>query len=272
MSINPDDFRYISTLVRDEIGIVLEIGKEYLVESRLAPLAQSEGFGSLEALVVATRSGSNRVLKGKVLDAMTTNETLFFRDGKPFEALRLDVLPTLIKQRASTRSITIWCAACSSGQEPYSLCMLIKENFPELAKWNIKIKATDISADVLDKAGSGLYSQFEVNRGLPAPMLMKYFTRVGMKWQISAEIREMVEFFSINLLEPWNKLPRCDIIFMRNVLIYFDETTKKAIFAKVRGQLVPDGYYFIGGSETIGALDPKFVREVYQSAQAYRIS
>ena len=245
MSIRPDDFRYISSIVKDEIGIVLDNGKEYLVESRLTPIAQSEGYASLEALVVAAKSAANKKLKQKLLEAMTTNETLFFRDGKPFDALKMDILPALIEARRSVRSITIWCAACSSGQEPYSICMLIKEHFPELANWNVKIKATDISSEPLAKARDGLYTQFEVNRGLPAPLLMKYFTRAGMKWQVKEELRSMVDFSMLNLLEPWVLAPRCDMIFMRNVLIYFDEATKRIIFGKVFDKLVSDGYYFV---------------------------
>jgi chemotaxis protein methyltransferase CheR len=272
MSIRPDDFHYISSIVKDEIGIVLEGGKEYLVESRLAPIAQSEGYSSLEALVVAAKLASNKALKQRVLEAMTTNETLFFRDGKPFEALKTDILPAIIDARRPTRSLTIWCAACSSGQEPYSICMLIRENFPELSSWNIKIRATDISSEPLAKARDGMYTQFEVNRGLPVPLLMKYFTRVGMKWQVNQELRSMVDFSTLNLLDPWVVLPRCDIILMRNVLIYFDEATKRVIFEKVLDKVAPDGYYFVGGSETIGALESRFLREVYQGAQVYRVA
>lgn len=272
MSIRPDDFRYISSIVKDEIGIVLDGGKEYLVENRLMPIAQSEGYGSLEALVGAAKSGTNKALRQKLVEAMTTGETLFFRDGKPFDALRCDVLPALIDARRQSRCLTIWCAACSSGQEPYSLCMLIRENFPELSNWNIKIKATDISSEPLAKAREGLYTQFEVNRGLPAPLLMKYFSRVGMKWQVKEDLRSMVEFSTLNLLESWTVMPRCDLILMRNVLIYFDEQTKKSIFAKVFEKVVPDGYYFVGGSETIGSLDSRFIREVYQGAQVYRVA
>jgi chemotaxis protein methyltransferase CheR len=272
MSIRPDDFRYISSIVKDEIGIVLEGGKEYLVESRLMPIAQSEGYGSLEALVGAAKSGTNKALKQKLLEAMTTNETLFFRDGKPFDALRCDILPALIDARRQMRSLTIWCAACSSGQEPYSICMLIREHFPELSSWNIKIKATDISSEPLAKAREGIYTQFEVNRGLAAPLLMKYFTRVGMKWQVKEDLRSMVEFSTLNLLDSWAVIPRCDIVLMRNVLIYFDEQTKRIIFGKVFEKVVPDGYYFVGGSETIGSLDSRFIREVYQGAQVYRVA
>jgi chemotaxis protein methyltransferase CheR len=237
----------------------------------LAPIAQSEGLGSLAELIGAAKSAGNGVIRQKVLEAMTTNETLFFRDGKPFDALKMDILPALIEAKRLTKTISIWCAACSSGQEPYSIVMLIKENFPELVNWNIRIMATDISSEPLKKAESGLYTQFEVNRGLPAQLLMKYFTRVGMNWQLSEEVRKVVQFSKLNLLEEWPRTLGYDMIFMRNVLIYFDEDTKRKIFAKVINQLQPGGYYFVGGSETIGALDRRFIREVYQGAQVYRV-
>jgi chemotaxis protein methyltransferase CheR len=271
MAVSPEDFDFISKLVREEIGIVLDVGKEYLVETRLGPIANSEGFGSLDEFVSSLRSVSNPGLRQAVLDAMTTNETLFFRDAKPFEAIRSSIIPNLKEVRSSTRTISIWSAACSTGQEPYSLAILLRENFPELAGWNVRIYATDISSQVLSKAREGVYTQFEVNRGLPANLLMKYFSRKGMKWKLNDDVRDMVRFSQLNLLGDWRDLPKLDIVLMRNVLIYFDDATKQSLLSKVRERLQPDGYFLVGGSETVTSVSSGFIREVYEQAQVYRL-
>jgi chemotaxis protein methyltransferase CheR len=256
--LTPGDFNFLRDLVRTKSAIVLEDGKEYLVQSRLAPLLRSEGIATIAELIVGLRNRKPG-LEGKVIDAMTTNETSFFRDIHPFDALRTTIIPELMEKRRSTRQLTFWCAASSSGQEPYSLCMMLKEAFPELAGWNVKFLATDISPSMLEKSKSGRYSQLEVNRGLPAQYLVKYFERSGADWQIKADIRSMVEFRLANLAEPMPMLAPLDIVFIRNVLIYFDRDTKKRILQGIRKNLKPDGVLMLGSSETTFNIDEGWV-------------
>lgn len=260
MSISREGFDYVQTLVHTHSGLVLEPGKEYLVESRLQPLAQSEGLNSVQALVERLRNSSLNGLHHRVVEAMTINETSFFRDLKPFEELRKSILPQLIEKRRAERRITIWSAACSSGQEPYTIAMILQEHFPEFAGWSCRLMASDISEEVMAKARSGRYSQLEVSRGLPAAYLVKYFHHRGHEWEMGKEIRRKVEYFAINLTKPWPALPRMDIILMRNVLIYFDLDTKKRIFANLRRQLQADGYLTLGGAETTLGIDDSFER------------
>jgi chemotaxis protein methyltransferase CheR len=238
--------------VRREAAIVLEPGKEYLAENRLHPVARSAGLDSVEALVKQLRVGSGD-LRGLVVDALTTNETSFFRDVHPWEALRNELIPQLLERRAAQRTLTIWCAASSSGQEPYTIAMLLREHFSaELEGWIVRIIATDISPTMIERAREGKYSQLEVNRGLPAQLLVKYFERSGMQWQLDASLRSMVEYRLMNLDDPagYDRLPRCDLVFIRNVLIYFDLATKREILTRARDLLLPDGYLFLGSSET----------------------
>jgi chemotaxis protein methyltransferase CheR len=258
MAITDGDFDYIRGLVRDRSALVLETGKEYLVESRLDPLARQEGFSSLQHMVKSLRSGPSCDLHRKVVEAMTTNETSFFREMRMFEMFKKAILPKLLVLRASERSLNIWCAASSTGQEPYSLAMLLREHFPSLDTWNVKFIASDISTEMLARAREGGYNQLEVNRGLPAHLLVKYFQKDRAVWEISQEIRRMVEFREINLIHPWPSLPRMDAIFMRNVLIYLDLETKKNILGRVGRLLDPAGYLFLGGSETTINLDDSF--------------
>ncbi|MCB1764783.1 MAG: protein-glutamate O-methyltransferase CheR [Candidatus Competibacteraceae bacterium] len=251
------DFNYIRELVRRHSAIVLEADKDYLIETRLTPLARQTGFASLEALIAALRANSaTSTLRNQVVEAITTHETSFFRDFHPFEALKTTVLPELLAKRSSS-NVTIWCAACSSGQEPFSIAMLVREHFPILRN-RVRIIATDLSGAILARAKEGLYSQIEVNRGLPAMLLTKYFQRQGLQWRIRPEIRQMVEFRQNNLAESWPPIPPLDIVFMRNVLIYFDLGTKKAILARIRGVLKSSGYLFLGSSETTLNLDAAF--------------
>ena len=272
MAINAADFDYISRYLRAETGIVIEAGKEYLVEARMASLAQKEGFDSIETLFMQLRATTPNGLHRKVVDAMTTNETLFFRDIEPFELMKTTLLPELIEKRRATRRLTIWCAASSTGQEPYSLVMLMREHFPELATWTVDIRATDICSDVLDRARAGRYGQLEVNRGLPARMLVKYFTKVGTEWELQASIRSAVKFSELNLNAPWPALPTCDIVMIRNVMIYFDVPAKRTILARIRGLLAPDGYLFLGAAETTMGLDDAFVRVPSPRAGCYRVA
>ncbi|MCB1920678.1 MAG: protein-glutamate O-methyltransferase CheR [Candidatus Competibacteraceae bacterium] len=251
------DFNYIRELVRRHSAIVLEADKDYLIETRLTPLARQAGFASLEALIAALRANSaTSTLRNQVVEAITTHETSFFRDFHPFEALKTTVLPELLAKRSSS-NVTIWCAACSSGQEPFSIAMLVREHFPTLRN-RVRIIATDLSGAILARAKEGLYSQIEVNRGLPAVLLTRYFQRQGLQWRIRPEIRQMVEFRQNNLAESWPPIPPLDIVFMRNILIYFDLGTKKAILAKIRGVLKSSGYLFLGSSETTLNLDAAF--------------
>lgn len=257
-TISPSDFNYIRDLVRRHSAIALEADKAYLVETRLTPLARLAGFASLQELIASLRTQTpTHPLYRQVVEAITTHETSFFRDLHPFDALRTTVLPELLTKRRSL-NLTIWCAACSSGQEPYSVAMLVREHFPTLANHRVRIIATDLSGAILDRAREGLYSQIEVNRGLPAVLLTKYFDKQGLHWRIRSEIRRMVEFQQNNLAESWSPIPPLDIVFMRNVLIYFDVDTKKAILAKIRQVLKPDGYLFLGSSETTLNLDAAF--------------
>lgn len=271
MTVNGDDFTYITGLVRDEAAIVLESGKEYLVESRLSPLVRSEGLSSIADLVVRLKDSGHWPLRRKVVDALTTNETLFFRDLDPFEAIKKEVLPELIEKRQFERRLVIWSAACSSGQEACSLAILIKENFPVLESWNVKIVGTDICSAVLNKAKSGEYSQVEVNRGLPANYLIKHFSKEGLNWKVKDHIKRMVEFREFNLISnDWNQLPRFDLVMLRNVLIYFSTETKQGILANVRRILAPDGCLFLGAAETTLGIDPGYNRSVCGKTSYYR--
>lgn len=260
MTLTAADFDYIRDLVRREAAIVLEPGKEYLAVTRLDPIARSEGLGSVSDLVARLRAQGRSPLHEEVVDALTTNETSFFRDLHPFESLRTHVLPEPMERNAWRRSLSIWCAACSTGQEPYSVAMLIREHFPELLRWDLRILATDISSSALAKADSGRYGQLEVNRGLPAQLLLKYFRRAGAHWELDAEVRRMVRFQRHNLVGIWSGFPPFDLVFLRNVLIYFDLETKRAVLARIRSVLRPGGYLLLGGSETTLNIDDGFER------------
>jgi chemotaxis protein methyltransferase CheR len=265
------DFAYVRDLVYRQAAIVLEKDKGYLIEARLAPLLRQQGFSSLAQMIGQMRGQPNNGLQWHVVEAMTTNETSFFRALHPFELLKKNVLPELIKRRAPLRQLNIWCAAASSGQEPYTILMLLRENFPELLSWKLTFIASDISKEMLDRCREGCYSQLEVNRGLPAPLLVKYFQKIGTEWQIKEELRRMVDFRQINLAQSWPLFSSMDVIFMRNVLIYFDIGTKKAILARVRKSLKPDGYLFLGGVETTMNLDDSFKRVQIDKTAYYQI-
>ncbi len=271
MPLSPADFEYLSALVREGSAIVLEEQKAYLFEARLAPLARREGFDSLEALVRHLRGARGDALHRKVVESMTTNETSFFRDVHPFEALRQVVLPELLRLRSAERRLRVWCAACATGQEPYSVVMLLREHFPELAGWDVRVLATDLSSEVLARARLGRYSQAEVNRGLPARLLVKYFTKEGLEWQLKDEVRRPVEFRQLNLAEPWSAVPPQDVVLLRNVLIYFDVEDKRQVLARVRRVLRPDGALFLGGAETTLNLDGEYERVPFARTCWYRV-
>lgn len=271
MPLAATEFDYFCRLVMERSAIVLGPGKEYLVESRLLPLARREGCETLTCLMARLKAEPPNGLHSRVVEAMTTNETLFFRDVHPFEVFRTVALPGLIASRASERRINILCAPCSCGQEPYSLAMLIREHFPQLSSWSLRLMAGDLSTEMLAKAKAGRYRQLKVNRGLPARYLVKYFRRQGADWEIDEDIRRMVEYFPMNLAGSWPILPVMDVIFMRNVLIYFDLATKKTILAKVRRLLKPDGHLVLGGAETTFNIDESFERFPEAKAGWYRL-
>ena len=247
----PQDFEFLQTLLKDRSGLILTEEKQYLLECRLMPLARESGLESLSDLVQALRRQTDDQLVVKVTEAMTINESLFFRDKSPFENFTQLMLPALAASRAPMKKLRIWCAAASTGQEPYSLAITIKENGAKIPGWDVELIGTDLSSEVLEKARAGLYSQFEVQRGLPIQMLVKYFAQVGSMWQIDAGVRAMVDYRQLNLLESFQHLGTFDIIFCRNVLIYFDAETKKDIFERMARQLQPDGYLVLGAAETV---------------------
>jgi len=241
----PSAFASVSALVRKETSMVYDEGKEYLVEARLTPLANARGLG-LEQYVARLAFDADE--RRKVVDALTINETSWFRDHSPYQAFTDVMLPALLEQRALTRRLRIWSAACSSGQEAYSVAMLLDQHLP--AGWSHEIVATDISTAMLDRVRAGRYSQVEVNRGLPATSLVRYFTRVGREWEITERLRERVRVQHLNLAAPYVGLGTFDVIWLRNVLIYFDATTKADILRRMLPMLAPDGYLLLGSSET----------------------
>jgi chemotaxis protein methyltransferase CheR len=270
MTVTATEFDFIRELVYTRAAIVLDDGKEYLVESRLQPLARRLADGSLAQLVLRLRQEPFGSLHNEVVEAMTTNETSFFRDRYPFDAMAQHVLPELSGKRLGA-PLMVWSAACSSGQEAYSLGMLIHERFPALANGGVKLHASDISTGMLSRAAEGRYSHLEVNRGLPAPLLVKYFERRGVDWEIKDQVRRMVEFRQMNLASPWPSLPLMDVVFMRNVMIYFDVDTKRAVLDRLRRVLKPDGYLFLGAAETTLNLDDSYERVLFDKATCYRL-
>ena len=253
-----EDFDLLSRTLHERSGLVLTPDKAYLLESRLMPVARTNGAKGLDELVGMLRKKSDPGLVRTITEAMTTNETLFFRDVKPFEQFRRAVLPGLLKQRGDTKTIRIWCAACSSGQEPYSLAMVCREEQAQLAGWKVHILGTDLNTEMVQRARAGNYSQFEVQRGLPIQLLVKYFRQQGENWVIDPSIRAMVRYRVVNLLEEVTHLGQFDVIFCRNVLIYFDMATKTKVLERISRVLKPDGYLFLGGAETIIGITDKF--------------
>jgi chemotaxis protein methyltransferase CheR len=256
--VKPDDFAFFTKYIYDQTGLVLGPDKMYLIESRLAPLARKYNLASIDLLVVQLRATKAPDLHRDIVDAMMTNESFFFRDGKPFEQFRQLVLPGLLQSRASKKSFRIWCAAASTGQEPYTLAMILKEEAAKLAGWRVDIVGTDISHDALERARAGVYTQFEVQRGLPIQLLVKYFKQDGDKWQIAPEIRSAVQYRNFNLLSDFAPLGGFDVIFCRNVLIYFDQKTKGTILDRMAKLLPADGLLYLGGAETVLGVTERF--------------
>jgi chemotaxis protein methyltransferase CheR len=255
--VTPQDYEYLRKLLKERSGLDLSADKQYLVESRLVPLARKASLAGIPELVQKMKAGAEAVTT-EVVEAMTTNETFFFRDKIPFDHLKEAVLPALVQARAARRSLRIWCAASSTGQEPYSIAMCLKEASHLFAGWRTEIVATDLSQEVLEKSKAGIYSQFEVQRGLPIQMLVKYFTQNGELWQLKSEIRGMVQHRQLNLLQDFSHLGTFDIIFCRNVLIYFDQDTKAKIFERIARMLEPDGVMALGAAESVVGITNAF--------------
>jgi chemotaxis protein methyltransferase CheR len=255
--VTPPDYEYLRKLLKDHSGLDLSADKQYLIESRLLPLSRKCGIAGISELVQKMKGGAATIVS-QVVEAMTTNETFFFRDKVPFDHFRNSIMPELLKTRAARKSIRIWCAAGSTGQEPYSLAMCLKEMSAALAGWRVEIIATDLSQEVLEKSKSGMYSQFEVQRGLPIQLLVKYFKQNGEFWQINADIRAMVQHRQLNLLHDFSQLGVFDVIFCRNVLIYFDQDTKINIFGRLARKMEADGFLVLGAAETVVGLTDVF--------------
>ena len=249
----PPDYEYLRKLLKDHSGLDLSADKQYLIESRLLPLSRKCGVAGISELVLKMKSGSAAIIT-QVVEAMTTNETFFFRDKVPFDHFRDAIMPEILQARAGRRSIRIWCAAGSTGQEPYSLAMCLKEMSAATSGWRIEILATDLSQEVLEKSKAGIYSQFEVQRGLPIQMLVKYFKQTGELWQVNPDIRAMVQHRQLNLLHDFSQLGTFDVIFCRNVLIYFDQDTKINIFNRLAKITESDGFLVLGAAETVVGL------------------
>lgn len=247
----PAEFGFLRDFLKERSGLVVTEEKQYLLESRLMPLARKSGLPSMSALVVALRAPDSDQLRRDATEAMTINESFFFRDKIPFDNFEHIMAPALARARQSRRRLRVWCAAASTGQESYSIAIKVKELDPLLAGWNVEIFGTDISGEVLEKAKSGLYSQFEVQRGMPIQQLVKYFKQTGSLWQIDSALRAMARFEQFNLLDDFSRFGTFDIVFCRNVLIYFDAETKRDILSRIARQMAPDGYLILGAAETV---------------------
>lgn len=267
MAVSDTDFQFVRQLVRDDSALALADGKEYLVESRLASVAEREGFVSVAELVQRVRAGAPG-LRQQIVEALATHESLFFRDLHPFEALRQVIIPAAL-QASAGRRLTLWSAAAAAGQEAYSLALMMREHFPRA---QVTILATDLSREVLDRAESGRFSQLEVNRGLPAALLIKHFVRDGREWQLHDDVRRMVTFRQLNLAGPLSRIPPMDVVFLRNLLIYFDTQAKEALLNSVSTILRPDGYLFLGAAETTYGLDNSYERVQVGRSICYRVT
>jgi chemotaxis protein methyltransferase CheR len=270
----PAEYDFLRGFLKERSGLVLSNDKQYLIESRLMPVARQEGLDTISALVARLRTPLGRAAGEKVVEAMTTNESFFFRDKTPFDHFSNTMLPALMEARRSQRQVRIWCAAASTGQEPYSIAMILKEMGLKASSYRFEIIGTDLSREVLDRAKAGTYSQFEVQRGLPIQMLLNYFTQKGDVWEIAPAIRQMVQYRALNLLDSFLSLGKFDIVFIRNVLIYFDQAAKIEILQRVAKQMQPDGYMVLGAAETVVGLTDAFKpvvgsRGLYQPNPAF---
>jgi chemotaxis protein methyltransferase CheR len=269
MTLATTNFDWVRELVRRESAIVLQPGKEYLVEARLLPIARQMGLPDVGKLVETVRQRPDVDSTRRIVEALTTNETSWFRDGDPFTALTSTVLPELLASRGPADRIQIWSAACSSGQEPYTIAMLLEDALPNAAS-RVSITATDLSREMVERTKAGRFSQLEVNRGLPAPMLVRHFTRAGNEWEVAPALRRMVTATECNLAAPLPRMGPFDVVYLRNVLIYFDLPTKQSILRRVRELLRPDGWLFLGAAETTLGVDDSWERVVLGRSSAYR--
>ena len=269
MTLTTTSFDWVRQLVHRESAIVLAPGKEYLVEARLLPIARSMGLPDVGQLVDSVRIRPSPESTRRIVEALTTNETSWFRDGDPFTALTSTVLPSLLSARGPAERLQIWSAACSSGQEPYTIAMLLEDAMPN-ASTRVAITATDLSREMVERTRAGRFSQLEVNRGLPAAMLVRHFSRAGTEWQVSPSLRRMVTASECNLAAPLPRMGPFDVVYLRNVLIYFDLPTKQAILRRVRALMRPDGWLFLGAAETTLGVDDSWERVVIGRSSAYR--
>lgn len=270
MAVDSATFDFFRKMAYSEAALVIEPGKEYLIETRLLPVARLSGLDSVVALAERLRAESDVVLRRAVVEALTTNETSFFRDPDLFSTIRDRILPELIRARAQSKRISIWCAAASTGQEPYSVAMLLRDLIPIHQGWDLRILATDINTQVLQRARQGRYSQLEVNRGLPVQHLVKYFEKQGNDFFVRPTLKEMVSFSELNLVGPWPISGPFDLILLRNVLIYFDVPTKQQILSRMSKLLSPDGFLFLGAAETTVNIDNSFERVRVEKLSCYK--
>jgi len=268
IALTPENYGFIERYIHEATGITLGQDKNYLLESRLMPVLEEERLGSLNELCTRLRKGVPESLRRRIAECMTTHETLFFRDPRVFDVLRTDLLPELAKDRQATRTLRVWSAACSSGQEPYSLAMLLLE--AGYADWKIEILGTDLSSRILARATEGRYLQIEINRGMPAPLLVKYFQRAGLDWQVRDELRRIVRFAPFDLRQSMGPLGTFDLVLCRNVLIYFDQEARAKILAGLRDTLSPGGFLLLGASESMYNMEAGFVRRTSGQTVAYQ--
>jgi chemotaxis protein methyltransferase CheR len=251
MTITAENFDYLRTLMLERAAIALEPDKQYLAEARLARLANRSSGGDVNRLIDQCRAAGGLEIRRELVEAMAINETYFFRDPLLEQCLTETVLPALIKHRQGVRTLRIWCAACSTGQEAYSVAMILREHFPVLDDWVLEFVASDFSRPALKQAEQGLYAISEVNRGLPAKRLMAWFSQQGLAWQVKPDLRQMVRFREINLVGLWPDLPRFDLVLIRNVMIYFSAETRRLLLSRLRAQMAADGYLMLGAAETL---------------------
>lgn len=273
-TLSADDFAFLQALLKRKAGIEIAEQQAYLVDSRLPPVARAHELENPPDIISALRATppSGSELETDVIDAFTTNETSFFRDHHPFEDLTNHIVPELLEKISPASRLTIWCGASSSGQEPYTLAMMLSEKFPELvAARRVRIVATDLSRTMVSRTKEGRYSQLEVNRGLPAPLLLKYFEQDGREWVARPELRNMIETHIVNLLDPWPVVPTCDLVLLRNVLIYFDTDTRRDILTRIATDVLrPEGYLLLGSSETVLNLDVPYKTRRFDRGSCYQ--
>jgi chemotaxis protein methyltransferase CheR len=269
--ISPDDFDFLSRLLHRHVAIVIGEDKRYLLDARLRDLLRDEELQSVSDLVAELRANRSRELTRRVIERLTTNETFFFRDTHAFDALREHIVPELLDHRRQARALNIWSAACSSGQEPYSIAMMLRRHFASpLGLWDVRILATDYNTEMVERARTGCFNQVEINRGLPTPLLLDHFRRKGAQWEIEPSIRRMVEFDSLNLVEQWPEMGQMDLILLRNVLIYFDDDTRRAVLQRVRRHIADDGFLVLGSCETSMDVGSEWIADTWGKMIVYR--